>query len=285
MRYVTFLFLFSLLIPTVSYASFIYIKVTNTTNTNKLKKIKSTLNKLAQKTTHRTTKTKYIVYSGPYTNSKSAKKALRKVKRYYPYAKIVKTNKELQSYKQTKKAIQTTPHSKNDKKYFLGLAFGYSSAPVSNSGQIDLFLPKEQGISYDLSIGLHLKESFILSGGYLRVDTKDVLFDNYYTSLSYKFTPFNNFTPYIGVSGGYSQLTWNRNPLDNSTTNASNKSDSFFGGTQIGAIYDGYETLSLYINYQCLFLNHATSVKTATASSELEHSTLQNIQFGVRYSF
>ncbi len=285
MRYIAFIFLLSLLIPTVSYASFTYIKVTNTTNVNKLKKIKYTLSKLGQKTTHRTTKTKYIVYSGPYANNKSAKNALRKVKRYYPYAKIVKTNKELQSYKKTKKVAQTTQSSKNDKKYFVGFAFGYSSAPVSNSGQIDLFLPKEQGISYDLSIGLHLKESFVLSAGYLRVDTKDVLFDNYYTSISYKFTPFNNFTPYVGVLGGYSQLTWNRNPLDNSTTNASNKSDSFFGGTQVGGIYDGYEIVSLYVNYQCLFLNHATTVKTATQSSELKHKTLHNIQVGVRYSF
>lgn len=286
MRWIGIIFLIFVMFPATSSAAYTYIKVTKTQNTKKLQSIRSNLQKMGQQSTYRTTKQAYIIYSGPYKNTRSAKYALQKIKRYFPYAKIVKTKVKPTTKKTKKRVMQRalkTSYKQDQNGFFVGAALGYSNAALSKTGNVEIYAPQESGISYDLQGGYRFKNSIFVALGYLRSDESDIVFDNLYTSVNYKFGPYGDFSPYFGLLAGYSKLTWNKNPLDN--TSASNSSDSFFGGTQIGAIYKGLKVISLYANYQCLFMNHTTVVKTTTATSNLEHKTLHNIQLGVRYNF
>lgn len=280
MRWIGFTLLVFLTFPSISNAAYTYIKVTKTKNINQLNSIKSNLKRLGQTSTHRTTKTGYVIYSGPYKNSTSAKYTLKKIKRFFPYATIVKTKTKPTTKKVIKRKTTKTPKQKQ--KFFVGGALGYSKSVLTYTGGTKLdYPPKETGISYDLHLGYNFKKDMFITLGYLRTDTSDIVFDNFYSSLNYKFVKFDNLSPYFGLLAGYSKLTWNKAPIANATSKSS-VSDSFFGGTQVGVIYDGYESFSLYANYQCLFVNHSTAINV---SDKLEHKTLNNIQLGVQYSF
>lgn len=295
MRFFVYLFLVSLMIPSALSASYIYIKATATTSPKQVKSMKSKIRSLGSNSTHISTKNRYIIYAGPYKNSKSAKYNLKKLKKYFPHAVVVKVKKPINKRSSRKKvnyakkerkpearrALPTT--SKNN--YFVGAALGYSSTPLIHNGNVDLYLPKSTGISYDINGGLNLQKNFFLTAGYLRSDATDIVFDNIYASINYSFLQFDKFTPYAGLVAGYSTITWNRNPITNTTNEASNSSSSSFGGTQIGIIYDGFKDFSLYSNYQCLFMRHNTVVYLDDTASNLEHKTLHNLQFGARYNF
>lgn len=288
MRLIGFILLLFALFPSISSAEYTYIKVTKTKSINQLKYIKLNLKKMGQSTTHRTTETNYILYSGPYKNTQNAQYALNKIKRYFPYALIVKTKTKPKPKLKTKSKNKIKKQNQinyiNQKNsFFISGSFGYAGASLTQTGNVDIYVPKESGMSYDLHGGYNFKNNVFLTIGYLRTDSSEIVFDNFYGSTNYKFGPYGDYSPYFGLLAGYSKLTWNKNPLDN--TNANNSSGSFFGGTQIGAIYKGFEKLSLFINYQCLFLNHTTTVNTLSDSSELKHRTLRNIQIGVQYSF
>lgn len=280
MRWIGFTLLLFLLFPSISNAAYTYIKVTKTKKTDKLQAIKSHLKRLGLSSTHRTTKKEYIIYTGPYKNSASAKRALKKVKKYFKYPKIIKTKTKLNT-----KKVRKQPSSKQlltKKKLFVGGSIGYSSSELTNSASVILQNPpKDKGISYDLHLGYNLTKEMFLTVGYLRSDMQDLVFDNFYGSYNYKFGPYGEYSPYFGVLAGYSKLTWNKSPIDNATS-TNTASDSFFAGSQAGIIYNGYEKIAFYSNYQCLFMNHATAIDV---TNKLKHKTLHNIQIGVQYSF
>ena len=86
---------FILLLPSVSNAAYKYIKVTNTKtkHENELWLIKAKLNNIGLDMISMQTNKNYLIYSGPYKNEKSAKVALRAIKRYFSNAIIVGQNK------------------------------------------------------------------------------------------------------------------------------------------------------------------------------------------------
>lgn len=297
MRLMGLIFLFIMLFSSVSNASAIYIKVTDTASTKKLKQVKYTLKRLGLSSPHKTTRTKYIVYSGPYKNSRSAGNALKKIKRYYPYARLIRPNNNNKTKTTTKKqatnktSVPSVSKSKQDIGPFVGASLGYSSTPLTHTGKFEIFLPKENGISYGATVGNTFKNNIFISANLLRSDTNDLIFNNYYASINYMFGPFRSFSPYIGALIGYSQLIWNMNPLDNTKNDSSNSSESLFVGTQIGAKYKVYEKTSIYINYQCLYMDQTTKLTITTVgtteeeTSLLKHNSLHNLQLGVQYSF
>lgn len=296
MRFVVFVFLFIFIFPSISSAAYTYVKVAQTNNTNKLNKIKFTLRNIGYSSTHRTTKKSYVIYAGPYKNTRTARYALKKIKRYFPNASVIRTRNKLITkvvkvanivnvVKQNPKKSTTDIDIKN-KKLFIDLAYGTIIVPLSHKGDVDeIYLPNDSGTSYNISVGYTISKHIYATLGFLNANATDVVFNNYYASVNYKFGPYGNFTPFIGGLFGNSQLTWNRNPLDNTTATASNSSNSFFGGTQIGAVYNITKDFSLLINYKCLYMNHQTVITKDSNTSELSHSALQNIQLGVRYSF
>lgn len=278
MKYITVFILSFLIFPILLSASGNYIIVTSATSKKQLRLIKSKLKSLGLNMTYKTTKTKYVVYSGPYKNEKNAFIAVKRAKKYFPNARALK--KESKTEEQASVVKQ-----KNSGGFHVGTALGFASAPSTHEGLVDITEPKNSGLTYSLEGGYTFKNGISLAGGYMRVDTSDLVFDNIYGVVNYRFDDFYNFVPYVGVLGGYSNLTWDTDPIENPSQESNNDSSSFIAGTQIGASYDGFEYISLYSTYQCLFMGHTTYLSDGTNDSKLQHKTIHSLQMGVQFNF
>jgi len=291
MRFTGILVLFFLLFPSFLNAAANFVQVTQTTKKSQLRVIKSKLNKMGLKMVYKKSGSRYIIYSGPYRSSKSASYAVKKMRRYFPYAKVMtKKRKKLKPIdKSTKnKKVFLTKDTKQLKGFFAGLSVGYSSSPsnhTTETGSIEIIVPNNTGISFDLEGGYHFKNGFSTSLSYMKFDASDLVFDNIYGTVKYRFSDFNNYVPYFGILAGYSSLVWNVDPIKNPAEGSSNDSESFFAGSQAGIIYTGFETVSLSFGYQCMFMGHTTNIEEGDNSSKIQHDALHSIQLGVQYNF
>jgi hypothetical protein len=89
---------------------------------------------------------------------------------------------------------------------------------------------------------------------------------------------------YTGVVGGYGQIDWRYDPLNNSTRKNVD-ANSFIAGIQIGANYPINEKLSLGINGKYLLHNYETNLKTTNATATIEQDATATISLGLEYSF
>jgi len=306
MKAVVLALLITIIFPSVSIAASKYIKVTNTTSKTKLRKIKSKLSSMGLKMALKTKKRTYYVYSGPFKSSKSANRALRKIKRYFPYARIMNTKKKKRpsrlSPKQPEKdliykkpndtKVKVDNNIKNG--YFIGAGIGYGMTPSTHeivSGTVEINTPTDTGLSYTIDSGYTFENGLVLSFAYMNVGNSDMSFNNIYGSLDYKFGPYyENLSPYIGVLGGYSMLKWKTEPLKVTVDNDSNNdSTSFFSGAQFGIMYDIFDSFSLYTAYQFMLMGHVANLDLTKlgegAKSKLQHNTIHNLNFGLRMNF
>jgi hypothetical protein len=121
-------------------------------------------------------------------------------------------------------------------------------------------------ISYTYSSNSDLKHQYLLVG-----------INKYYT-------PIDKFTLYTGILGGYGQIDWRYDPLNNSAKKNVD-ANSFITGLQVGVNYPLNEKLSLGVNTKYLFHNYETNLKTTTVTATIEHDNSANISLGVEYSF
>jgi len=122
-------------------------------------------------------------------------------------------------------------------------------------------------ISYTYSSNSELKHQYFLLG-----------INKYYT-------PSNtDLVLYTGLLGGYGQIDWKYDPLNNSF-NKNVDASSFIAGIQLGASYSLSEKLSLNLNGKYLLHNYETDLKTSTASAEIEHESTINVSLGLEYKF
>jgi len=269
MKLITILLLTFFISQTLLNAKDIYIQVTSTSSKNTLRAINNHFKKMKLKMIYKTTSTKYFIYSGPYTNENDSTIALKKIKHYFPQARI--------------------PHRKKDKDdgTYLNIAIGYSSTPSTHevqTGCVIIDIPNNKGISYNIDGGYTFKNGFAIGFGYLRFDATDLLFDNVYGSINYRFNDYSSFIPYVGALGGYSSLKWFTDPIPNPVEGSNNDSSSFLFGTQTGVIYKMSGIVSLYIGYQCLFMNHITNITVDSKNrSKLKHNTLHTMQIGFHF--
>ena len=302
MRFIGIFLLFFLLFPSFLNAASNYVQVTQTKNKKQLRIIKAKLKNMGLKMVYKKSGSRYLVYSGPYKSSKSSSYALKKIKRYFPYAKI--TNKKKKKLKPAKKEIPSKKNlipaveieqSKdvgkptNTKKisgFFTGISLGYSSAPTNSTVDADStepHIPNNKGISFNLEGGYHFENGFSSSLSYMKFNASDLVFDNVYGTINYRFRDFNDFVPYFGALVGYSSLVWNIDPVEEIVGDSD--SESFFAGTQTGILYKGFDSFSLLLGYQCMFMGHITNIEDGDSSSKLQHETLHTIQMGIQYNF
>ncbi len=271
MKFIITLLLTSFMFNNLLNAKDIYIQVTSTSSKNTLRAINKKFKKMNLKMIYKTNVTKYFIYSGPYTNVDSSKFALNKIRNYFPNA-IIKPHK-------IKKG--------KDSGTYLNLALGFSSAPSTHEvekGCVIIEAPKNKGVSYNVDSGYTFENGLSLGVGYLRFDATDLLFDNLYGSINYRFNDYNNFIPYIGMLGGYSSLKWFTDPIDDPQEGSNNNSSSLLFGTQTGLVYKLTGIFSIYMGYQCLFMNHITNISLDTKnSSKLKHNTLHTVQVGFHF--
>jgi len=89
---------------------------------------------------------------------------------------------------------------------------------------------------------------------------------------------------YARVLGGYGQIDWKYDPLNDS--NKKNvDANSFIGGIQVGVNYPLNEKISLNLNSKYLLHNYETKLKTTNATAIIEHDSTASIGVGLEYSF
>jgi hypothetical protein len=262
-----------------------YIRLTTQTPKQKLFIVKKRLSRFGLNMVFKQNQNgNYIIYSGPYSSEKYAIYLQQKVKKYFPNA-IVLTKNQKKIIHHQKKVIK---NKKTFYPYFVSIGIGYSSTPSTHmikSGTVTINKPKVDGISYNIGFG-YLMQNFVFALNYMRIDTKDLLFNNTFGEIGYRFKQFYKYRPYFAAIAGYSSLKWSINPIDNASVSSNNDSKSPFYGTKAGIIYDFYKNVELYSSYQCIFMQHTTNLEVGSSNiSKLQHNISHTIEFGLNYKF
>jgi hypothetical protein len=90
---------------------------------------------------------------------------------------------------------------------------------------------------------------------------------------------------YAGLLGGYGELQYKYNPLNNSKSN-DYTSTSLLGGIQVGIEYPITNSLAFNLNTKALYHNYDAQLNpNNTATAELSHNTTTSFGVGMKYSF
>jgi hypothetical protein len=265
----------------------VYVRVGKTQNKDVLDYAYSKFKKMNMKIFYNTklinSKRTYTIYSGPYNSKKVQQIALNNSKIFFKNSKLV----NMQNKSNAKDTKESKTYSKGNS-YYVGSALGYGMAPsthVIKEGTITIDEPKNSGINFLLYAGYNMGNDFSFSINFLRMDADDLVFDNMYGLVSYKFAQINGFEPNFGVSLGSSSLKWSKAPIEDSTASNNNSEDILYG-TQLGVKYEGFKNLTPFIQYHCMFMKHNTNLTYETQNkSELKHKTLHSVLLGLEYSF
>lgn len=262
------------------YANSYYIKVADVKSKTQLRTIKSKLNSLGLKMIFKKSSHYYSVYLGPYKAKKQTHYVYKKIKRYFPSAKLLTSLTKKQS-----KMVE----KQNVMKYYTALTFNYSLAPLTRTkieGNVEISEPKNTGLSVSFEGGMDLPYNLSMGAGFSQFSTGDLIFSNFYGVVNYKFNTYKLFEPSFGVILGYSSLKWNTDPIANPSKDSSNDSTSPYCGTQVGVSYKGLKYVDLFVAYKYLYMQQATTIQVDTINIlKLQYTMLHSIGLGVKYKF
>ncbi len=177
--------------------------------------------------------------------------------------------------------------SKKDNSFFIGLAAGLSTLSFQEkniNGTVPLnFELKDSGINYGIEAGYNFNKNIFMTINYQKTDEENIYFNHAFSTLNYKFNGIYSIFPYLGILGGYGNMTWKNSPIDSTVSRSS--CYSFLYGAQAGSIIQIYGDVSMFIFYRYLMMDYKTSIKIITAEKEIEHNVQQNLNIGLQYSF
>ena len=173
--------------------------------------------------------------------------------------------------------IQKEPQQ--DKSFFASIAFGLSTISSDFESSTQNVSIDEKGSNVDLGLGYRYNQNIFATLSYQRAMFDEVHIDNIYTSLNYQLQEVF-LQPYIGVMLGYSQLTWDKDPITGTSDNDYTSTTPFVG-LQVGLGYSFENDWSIFTQYQILKNQHNTDVSGDNLSIDLQN----NLQLGVRYDF
>ena len=169
-------------------------------------------------------------------------------------------------------------------KYYVGISSGYNNIKSDTSNALTTNTLDSSGYNFVGELGYKLQENLNISLNYQRVLNDSISLDNYYIASEYTITKYKSLTPYIGVSLGYSELSWEQNPVNLAKQDL--LSSSYLVGATIGTEYWLNDTFALNINYNLQYMNkHTTKIQSVTQNGEIEHKLSHNLNFGIRYFF
>ncbi len=170
---------------------------------------------------------------------------------------------------------------------FVGVSAGYTNLNVKQEDKIGAIILgnklEENGYNFKVEAGYNYNEKIDILFNYQRVTLDDTYQNNFFVSSEYKLQEYNNFTPYLGASLGYSELHWEKEPLNTKDNDYS--SGSYLVGATLGVTYPLDEKVSFNMNYNFQLTNHETALESGSAKSTLTHNYSHAINFGVRYDF
>ena len=171
-------------------------------------------------------------------------------------------------------------------KYFLGASLNTNYLDISQnnkSGSITLANGlDDKALSYTLQVGTNIDKNYIVSANYEVINLDNTKLKSYYLSLDYKFN--HSLNPYIGLSLGVSDLTWQIDPL-NTSKSKDTKASSFIYGIQAGVIYPVFKRWDLYsqLSYQKLSID--TNLEDSSTKVKISHKDKNSLGVGLRYWF
>lgn len=294
MKFVIFIVLF---LSTILSAESLYVNITKLSNKGDLEYVGAKFKRIGISALYKHDGYDYVLFSGPYLDRESAKRALKKIRKYFPSAELMRVKRQsdidnnTQSVITKKNAIKQKStgsdfNSEKNKHAFVGLSFGYNNVLSSHkveTGSVLATLPKEGSIGYTLDVGYEFDNGLLLSLGYSMINNSDISVGNQYLSIKYKFNTDTRYYPYFGFLAGVSSVKWNIKPLQNPIY-IDDKSTSMLSGLESGVIYP-MSQLSLYLGYTVLIMNHKAVLESDTGISQLYFKRLDNIIFGVQYHF
>jgi len=175
----------------------------------------------------------------------------------------------------------------DDNKMFVGVSSGYSHFNVEQTDKIGAIIlgNKIQENAYNIILegGYHYTPKIDLTLNYQRVILDDVTLNNFYSGVEYKLKIVDKFIPYVGAYLGYSQLHWDKKPIN--TVNNDYYSGSYMAGVKAGVVYPLTSKVDFKLDYQFSLMSHTTNLESAPAKSELTHNYLNSFNLGLRYSF
>ena len=281
--------------PIFLMAEDIYVKVIQLKSKKHFSYVYSVLNRakmnMMVKKTRQNRQDIFTIYSGPYKSKESQANAITHTKKYFANAKLVRFKpKKLNSDDaDAQNASGKLRNYKHTSGFFIGAGAGFTAAPsthIIETGAVSINEPKDKGINTKVAAGYSFKNGAVGSVNYARLDTNDLVFNNLYLSLNYRFEDIGELVPYFGASVGISSLKWNTSPIDDPNAGSNNDSDSILYGTQAGLIYEGFYPLSFNLEYNCMMMEHTTNItQDSSNSSKLEHNAIHSVQFFIHYNF
>ena len=191
------------------------------------------------------------------------------------------TTQQMQA-KSASASLSSTHDSK--KPLFVGLSFGASKFDIGTKGDLPLDISmRSYGPNYGLEFGYYVSNTLFTTLNYQRSDLRNASFDSAYVTLNYQLERIGTARPYLGICVGASKLNWRANPVNGA--DATENLYSVIGGVQVGtdvALYGGFE---LYGYYRYMMMDFNTLVASGGQSSEIEHSSQQDFNVGMKYRF
>lgn len=234
------------------------IIITKTDKQSALSSIKQRLDALHVKMYIEKKESYSVVYSPEYDNLQTANSVLEKLRKDFPYAKIV----------YAENSAQEKQNEQNSSDFFISLSSGMAN--LSNDSD-----STESGVSYSGAVGYMYTPNLFSTLVYSNTPTDNIDMYSIYTSLNYKFNLSTDFALYAGGIVGYSSL-------ELSNYEESSPSTNIIYGVQLGSSYSLSRYFSLFGEYRAIGLNHSVTVDSST---ELKVTLLQNVEFGVMFKF
>lgn len=170
-----------------------------------------------------------------------------------------------------------------DDTLFLSLQGGMDYLQSSGSDSSLINLPSKQAYSYTFKGG-YIYSDFILAAIYSNVSNSDVKLNNYSVEADYIISSNALFTPYIGLNGGYSSMTYLTPPVEN-LASSSNGSSAYLVGGQLGFMSQIYENIFFVLEYRFEMMNHKTSITIDQESLNISNSALHTAEMGISLYF
>ena len=246
--------IFLLFTPLAAKQSFERLIITKTSHKKYLPEIKRKLDASNIEMFVKRTGGYYVVYSQKFTNESEANSALKRVRAFFPHAKIIFYD-----------------NNSKTNTFFIALATGVHQ--LSSSGA-----DFKNSISYSVEAGYNYSQNFNSTLSYLNTSTSKEQMHNLYLSFNYDFSIISDIDAYIGALCGYSAFE-----LTNFAKNS--PSSAVLLGMQFGTVYNVSENFGIYAAYQWMSLGHKVEIVQNSTISTVEVDSLQNLQFGIKYRF
>lgn len=259
----------------------------------------------------------YRVYTGPFADKRQAQAVLGRVqKKISPDAYVTALevmDEQVSVAAVTKEALPQTPmtpppalestqqpqaqdkvqtkadhaprlQKQPNAKFYLGASMGATKYDISKSGSLPLGVTlRTYGPSYGIEGGYYFYDNLFTALHYQRSELRYEDFDALFASVNYQFDSIGTLSPYVGLLAGVSKLSWSKNPVTNADTSLSE--DSTLLGLQLGGDIHIYEGVYAFAYYRYMQLDFTTTATLGTAKSEIDHSSQQDFNVGLKYKF